>query len=98
MQITRILHNGIYDETELRMIYDYLRNLDESTLNNYFHSYTVLSYNNDLEICIEVLDKMLYILECKEEYEKCQVLKDKKDESINVMKLMPNKNECTRNV
>lgn len=93
-QIVRILHVGIYDETELRMIYDYLRKLDESELNLFFNSYTVILYNNDLEICIEVLDKMLYILEDREEYEKCQILKDKKDEAINVMKLIPNKNEC----
>jgi len=93
-QVTRILHIGIYDETELRMIYDYLRKLDESDLNNYFNSYTILSYHNDLEICIEVLDKMMYILEEREEYEKCQILKNKKDEAINIMKLIPNKNEC----
>ena len=67
-------------------------------LNNFFNSYSVISYNNDLEICIEVLNKMMYILEEKEEYEKCQVLKDKKDESINIMKLIPNKNECVRDV
>ena len=85
LQIIRILHVGDYDETDVQMIYDYLRKMDYETLINYYNSNSVLSYNNDLEVCIEIMDKILYILETKEEYEKCQIIKDKKDQSKDII-------------
>ena len=85
LQATRIIHIGNYDDTETRMIYDYLRNLDNSTLNDYFGTYSVLNYNNDLELYVEVVDKMIKILETEEEYEKCQVLLNKKEESLDII-------------
>jgi hypothetical protein len=69
------------------MIYDYLRNLDNVVLNTYFNTNSVLQYNNDLEFCIEVMDKMIKVLEDKEEYEKCQILLNKKEESLDIMKI-----------
>jgi hypothetical protein len=87
LQATRIIHNENYDDTEIRMIYDYLRNLDNSILFDYFNSYSVLAYNNDLELYIEVINKMIKILEKDEEYEKCQVLLNKKEESSDIMKI-----------
>ena len=85
LQATRIIHNGNYDDTETRMIYDYLRNLDNATLNDYFLSYSVLNYNNNLEFCVELIDNMIIVMESEEEYEKCQVLLNKKEESIDIM-------------
>jgi len=87
LQAIRIIHIGNYDDTEVRMIYDYLRNLDNSTLIDYFNANSVLHYHNDLEIYIEVINGMLKILEEKEEYEKCQVLLNKKEESLDIMKI-----------
>jgi len=87
LQAVRIIHIGNYDDTEIRMIYDYLRNIDNVGLNDYFNSYSVLQYNNDLEFCIEIIDKMIKILEEREEYEKCQILLNKKEESIDIMKI-----------
>jgi hypothetical protein len=93
LQAVRIIHIGNYDDNEIRMIYDYLRNLDNVALNDYFNSYTVLQYNNDLELCIEVIDKTIKILEKREEYEKCQILLNKKEESIDIMKIKINNYE-----
>ena len=95
LQAIRILHIGNYDDTEIRMIYDYLRNLDNVVLNAYFNTYTVLQYNNDLEICIEVIDKLIKVFEEKEEYEKCQVLLNKKEESLDIMNIKIEKYEQT---
>ena len=95
LQAIRILHIGNYDDTEIRMIYDYLRNLDNVVLNAYFNAYTVLQYNNDLEICIEVIDKLIKVFEEKEEYEKCQVLLNKKEESLDIMNIKIEKYEQT---
>ena len=95
LQAVRIIHIGNYDDTEIRMIYDYLRNLDNSVLFDYFNSYSVLQYNNDLEFCVEVIDKMIKILEDKEEYEKCQALLNKKKESLDIIKLKISNYEST---
>ena len=86
LQAIKIIHIGNYNDTDMRMIYDYLRNLDNVVLNDYFNAYSVLQYNNDLEFCIEVIDKMIIVLEDKEEYERCQVLLNKKEESLDIMK------------
>ena len=94
LQATRIIHIGNYDDTEIRMIYDYLRNLDYSSLIDYFNTYTVLNYNNDLELYVEVIDKMISILEKEEEYEKCQILLNKKEESKDIMNINENNYEC----
>lgn len=96
LQAIRIIHIGNYDDTETRMIYDYLRNLDNATLIDYFNSSSVLSYNNDLELCVEVIDKMIKIFEAEEEYEKCQALFEKKEDSVKIMlKVKQKKYECT---
>ena len=93
LQAIRIIHIGNYNDTEIRMIYDYLKNLDNVVLNDYFNTYSVLQYNNDLEFCIELIDKMIVVLEEKEEYEKCQVLLNKKKESLDIMKIKMNNYE-----
>lgn len=99
LQATRIIHIGNYDDTETRMIYDYLRNLDNATLIDYFNSYSVLTYNNDLELCIEVIDKMIGIFEEEEEYEKCQALFIKKESAAQIMSnKKEEKYECTAHV
>ncbi len=66
LQAVRIIHVGNYDDTEIRMIYDYLKNLDNFTLNDYFNRNSILTYNNDLEFCIEIIDKMIKIFETDE--------------------------------
>jgi hypothetical protein len=78
LQVTRILHNGNYDEYEIQMIYDYLKSVDSDVIFDYFSTCSVLSYDNDLELFVEILNKVIVILEEKEEYEKCQELQFKK--------------------
>jgi hypothetical protein len=93
LQAIRIIHIGNYNDTEIRMIYDFLRNLDNCILNDYFNTYTVLNYNNDLELYIEVVDKMIKILEYEEDYEKCHVLYNKKKESLDIINIKESKYE-----
>jgi hypothetical protein len=87
LQAIRAIHTGNYNVTGIEKIYDYLITLDNITLNDYFNSHSVLQYNNDLEFCVEVIDRLMKVLEEKEEYEKCQVLLDKKEESLDIMKI-----------
>jgi hypothetical protein len=95
LQATKILHTGNYTESELRTMFDYLTNLDNAVLNSYLSSSSVLQYTNDLELYIEVIDKLLKVLEEKEEYEMCQVLFNKKEESLDIMNVNINKYEHT---
>lgn len=93
LQCVRILHNGDFDDTEIRMIYDFLKNLDNSELISYFNTNSVLSYKNDLEFYIEVIDMLIKVLEEKEEYEKCIILRDKKEESVDIINIKSLKHE-----
>lgn len=93
LQALRIIHIGNFDDTEIRMIYDYLKNLDNVILNDYFNAHQVLQYNNDLEFCVEIINKMITIFESKEEYEKCQVLLNKKENALSIMNIKIEKYE-----
>lgn len=86
LQATRVLHVGNYDEDELEMIYNFFISVDNEILNDYYNTCTILSYDNDLVLYMEILDTAIQIFEDREEYEMCQLLKDKKEESINITK------------
>jgi transcription initiation factor TFIIIB Brf1 subunit/transcription initiation factor TFIIB len=81
VQTTRILYVGQIDDEELNMIYNFLTSVDNEVLNDYNNTCTILTYNNDLELYIEVLEAAIRIFEDTEEYEKCNKLKIKLDES-----------------
>lgn len=85
LQATRVLHVDNYDDDELTMIYNFMVNLDNDILNDYNNTCTILSYDNDLELYIEIIDSLIQIFEEKEEYEKCELLLFKRDESIEIM-------------
>jgi hypothetical protein len=84
LQATRILHVGNYDDNDVRMIYDYLKIVDNEMIYEYYSTCTILSYENDLELFVEILDAMLKIMEESEEYEKCQVLQNKKQKCLDM--------------
>jgi hypothetical protein len=90
LQATRVLHIGNYDDVELKMIYGYVTSLDNEILNSYYNTCTLLTYYNDLELYIEIVEALILIYEENEEYEKCITLKNKKEESIKIMKIKNN--------
>ena len=85
LQATRVLHVDNYDEEELSMIYNFVINLDNEILNDYNNTCTVLSYDNDLELYIEIVDSLIVVFEQREEYEKCELLLFKRDEAKEIM-------------
>ena len=85
LQATRVLNVGNYDDDELKMIYNFLTSIDNEVLNDYNMNCTILSYDSDLHLYIEILDAIILIYEEREEYEKCSVIKSKKEESIKIM-------------
>lgn len=81
LQATRLLNVGNYDEDELKMIFEFFISLDKELLNYYQQSCTILTYNNDLELYVEIIDILIKIFEDREEYEKCTLLMKKKEEA-----------------
>ena len=85
LQATRVLHVGNYDEEELKMVYEFIVNLDNEILNDYNNTCTIVSYDNDLQLYVEIIDSLILIFEEREEYEKCEILVNKKEESLIIM-------------
>jgi hypothetical protein len=85
LQATRVLHVDNYDDEDLTMIYNFMINIDNDILNDYNNTCTILSYDNDLELYIEIIDSLIQIFEDREEYEKCELLVFKRDESLEIM-------------
>ena len=85
LQATRVLSVNNYDEDELIMIFNFMTAIDNEILNDYNMSCSVMIYNNDLELYVEILDALINIFEDREEYEKCQLLIDKKEESLIIL-------------
>lgn len=85
LQATRVLSFNNYDEEELKMVYDFIISIDNEILNDYNMSCNILIYNNDLELYIEIVDALINIFEDREEYEKCQILINKRNESVIIL-------------
>jgi hypothetical protein len=80
LQATRVLQIGNYDDNELEMIYDFMTTVGDETLNQYKSTSNIFSYNDDLELYVEIIDELISIFEVKEEYEKCNKLLKKKEQ------------------
>jgi hypothetical protein len=85
LQATRVLHVDNYDDDDLTMIYNFMVNIDNDILNDYNNTCTILSYDNDLELYVEIIDSLIQIFEDREEYEKCELLLFKRDESLEII-------------
>lgn len=85
LQATRVLSKGNYDEDELIMVFNFVTAIDNEILNDYNNTCTIISYDNDLQLYIEILDALILIFEEREEYECCEMLKLKKEDAITIM-------------
>lgn len=85
IQATRVLLVNNYDDEELKMIYKYAVSLDNEILIDYFNSCSLIGFKTDLDLYLEIVESMIYIFEEMEEYEKCFVLKKKKEECIKII-------------
>jgi len=85
LQSTKVLEGGLYDEEDLRMIYGYMIHIDDEILNDYYNTCTIFTYDNDLELYIEIIDALIKIFEEREEYEKCEILIKIKDQANKII-------------
>ena len=86
LQAMRVLHVGNYDEDELVMVTNFVVAVDNEILNDYNNTCTIITYDNDLELYVEILDALISIFEEREEYEICSVLKEKKEDAEIIIK------------
>jgi hypothetical protein len=85
LQATRVLQVNDCDEEDLIMIYNFTLAIDNEVLNRYNVTNSLLIYNSDLELYVEILDALIYAFIEIEEYEKCAVLKKKKEQCLKIM-------------
>lgn len=81
LQATRVLSKNNYDEDELVMITNFMCAVDNEVLIDYNDTCTIISYDNDLQLYIEILNALIKIYEEREQYEVCEELIHKKDEA-----------------
>ena len=85
LQTIRILHVGNYTDEDLEMVYRFTIKVDNDLMFYYLSSKTILSYDSDLELFVEVVNTLINIYEESEEYEKCVELKIKRDKAIKIL-------------
>jgi hypothetical protein len=81
LQAVKILHTNQNDKYELDIVYDFIIQLTDETLLSYMEKKTIISYDNDFDLFMELIDRLIEILEDEkyEEYEKCYLLLNKKE-------------------
>lgn len=80
LQMSRLLTDKIYNDNDLIKMYNFILSIDNSELNEYLLTKTLFSYENDLELYLEVLKNILKIFEETENYELCIEIKKKIDD------------------
>jgi len=85
IQATRVLDIDNHDDNVLKTIHNFLLSLDNDTLIRYYNSQTLITYQNDLELYLEILNSLIKIYELNEEYEKCIELVKQKNITINLL-------------
>lgn len=85
IQATRVLDINNHDDNVLNTIHNFLLSLDNDTLIRYYNSQTLITYQNDLELYLEILNSLIKIYELNEEYEKCIELVKQKNITINLL-------------
>ena len=84
LQTNRKLVDAKYTKDDLELIFSFLTSVDYIDIIEYLHSKTIFSYDCDLDLYIETVEKLIEIYEDKEMYEECQMLLNKINQSIKI--------------
>ena len=82
IQATRVLQSKGFENEELEMVTNFVLAIDNDVLIDYFNTCTLLTYDNDLELYIEIIDSLISVYEDDERYEICEKLKQRKDQCL----------------
>lgn len=77
MQAVKTLYESNHDEKDLNITYEYVLLVEDETLKMYKERNSILSFDNDLELFMELTKKLISVYENMEEYEKCLKLNNK---------------------
>lgn len=77
MQAVKTLYESTHNENDLNITYEYVLLAEDETLKMYKERNSILSFDNDLELFMELTKKLISIYEGMEEYEKCSRLNNK---------------------
>lgn len=92
LQATSVLDIKDYNEEDLNMIFKFVLSLDNDTLIDYNNTQTLIGYDNDLKLYLDILTSLLKIYEVNEEYEKCQKLLCQKNKTLKLIEYVSIKN------
>ncbi len=84
IQATRVLNQNDIDNAELELITNFILTADEEILYDYSSTCSLITYDTDLDLYLEILEILLKIYEEKEEYEVCEIIKNKLDDVITI--------------
>lgn len=90
LQSAKLIKSGQYNDKDIEFINELVLSIDKSLLNDYNKSTSLVILGNDLDFYIKILKFLIKYFESIEDYEKCEVLKNKLDESN---KIKTEKNE-----
>ena len=82
IQATRVLHSNGLENDEVEMVTNFVLAIENDVLIDYYNTCTLLSYDNDLQLYIEIIDSLISIHEIDERYEICEKLKKRKEECL----------------
>lgn len=86
LQSAKLIKSGNYNYKDIEFINKLVLSIDNKILNDYNKSTSLIILGNDLDFYISVLNFLIKHYENIEDYENCQILKNKLDESLIIKK------------
>jgi hypothetical protein len=87
LQSARLITSNRHTKDNVDFINDLLLSLDNETIIRYFNTKTVNTIGCDYNLFVKLCKFIIHYYENNEEYEKCNKLKNKMNESEDIIKL-----------
>jgi hypothetical protein len=87
LQSARLITSNRHTKDNVDFINDLLLSLDNETIIRYFNTKTVNTIGCDYNLFVKLCKFIIHYYENNEEYEKCDKLKNKMNESEDIIKL-----------
>jgi hypothetical protein len=79
LQAVKVLHTGNNNSYELNTVYEWILVVDDETILHYKKINTVVSFDSDFDLFVDLIDYLIGIYEKIEDYERCEKLLNKKN-------------------
>lgn len=78
IQAVKVIHANDNSEFEINTVYEWVLIVENETILRYKNRNSIVSFDNDLDVFIELIDYLIKLFEKTEEYEKCARLLNRK--------------------